>query len=178
MLRQTLLVLALALLAGVAGLAAGRWVFSGEQAALDATESSAPVSVELPDISGQLQSLDQFKGRPVVINFWATWCPPCVRELPLLDAWHARRAADGLSVVAIALEPDVGVVADFVKLHQLSLPVWVAEPGGNDLSSRFGNSRGVLPYSVLLDADGNVMQRHAGELSTEMLAAWRDQRQN
>jgi thiol-disulfide isomerase/thioredoxin len=128
-------------------------------------------------MNGQMQSLTQFNGQPVVLNFWATWCPPCIREMPLLDDWHARRGADGLTVVAIALETDANLVAEFVNSRGLTLPVWIAEPGIGDLSAQFGNRRNVLPFSVLLGADGEVLERHAGELSEAILAGWRQSSQ-
>jgi len=173
MLRQALLIAALAALAGLAGLAAGRYVFAPGAPAASATPAFDLATVSLPDLNGQVQSLSRFHGAPLVINFWATWCPPCLRELPLLDDWHARRDQDGIAVLAIALEPDATPVDAFVRAHGLGLPVWIQTPGRQDLSVRLGNQRSVLPYSVLLDANGKVIDQHAGELDAERLAAWR-----
>ncbi len=178
--RPGLLIVGLALVAAGAGLAAGRWWFDpARQPAPPAPPGVEVVAlgghrgpIRLPDLSGHPQDFDQFDGRPVVVNFWATWCPPCVRELPLLDEWHARRDGDGIAVVAIALEHDAKLVADFVAERGLALPVWIATPGAVDLSTRLGNLRGVLPYSVLIGADGRLLGQKLGEISAGELAEW------
>ena len=130
------------------------------------------IDLELPDIRGRIQSLAQFDGAPLIINFWATWCPPCVRELPMLDSWHSRRDTDGTAVLAIALDADTAAVVKFVEDNALTLPVWIAPTGTVDTSTRFGNRRSVLPYSVLLGADGRVLAQRAGELDEQLLAEW------
>jgi thiol-disulfide isomerase/thioredoxin len=180
-LRSTVLIVGLALAAGSAGLLAGRWWFAISPSVGPALPPGVqvlgigdlPPSISRPDITGTLQSLDQFKGAPLVINFWATWCPPCVRELPLLDRWHAQRDGDGLAVLAIALEPSAAPVAAFIEARSLRLPVWLETPAAVDLSTRFGNTRGVLPYSVLLGADGRVLAQKIGEIDDATLQRWK-----
>jgi len=180
--RASLLIVAAALLAGTAGLLAGRWWFAPERL----PDPPAPpgvtvlaigerrIDLVLPDLAGQPQSLAQFDGKPLLINFWATWCPPCVRELPLLDAWHARRDSDGLAVLAIALETDPTPVAAFLAERGLALPVWLAQPARTDVSTTFGNTRGVLPYSVLISADGRLLAQKLGEIDEADLRRWRE----
>ncbi len=179
--RSTWLILGLALLAGLAGLAAGRWWFA--PAGVDPASVAAPGitaadddrrrAMLLRDLDGNPQTLDAFAGQPLIINFWATWCAPCIEELPLLDAFHARRAEDGLTVLAIALESDPALVSAFVAQHRLALPVLLSPPGGRDLSTLYNNRLGVLPFSVLLDRDGKPLAQHAGVLDPARLRDWR-----
>ncbi|MGQ0799949.1 MAG: TlpA family protein disulfide reductase [Pseudomarimonas sp.] len=176
MTRSTLAILLLAFLAGLAGAFVSRAVFApGSPATPTASILSVGdqrLELELPDIRGTKQSLAQFDGKPLIINFWATWCPPCVRELPMLDAWHGRRDRDGTAVLAIAIDADVDAVIRFAQDNALTLPVWIAEPGKVDVSTNFGNRRSVLPFSVLLGPDGRVLAQRAGELDQNLLTEW------
>lgn len=117
-------------------------------------------------------ALSDYDGRPLLINFWATWCPPCVEELPLLDGLHARTApAGGLQVIGIALD-DPEEVERFLGELPVEFPMYLATPGRVDLSTTLGNSRSVLPYSVLIDADGRIAKRKFGAFSERSLAEW------
>jgi thiol-disulfide isomerase/thioredoxin len=174
--RAPAIIVGLAVVGALAGLIAGGWWFSPPGEAGGDSRSVAigdrRPDVVLPDLDGAPQSLAQFDGAPLLINYWATWCAPCIEELPLLADAHARRDADGIAVLAIALEYDTAPVADFLRQHATALPVWIEAPGANDSSVRFGNIRSVLPYSVLLDAGGRVVARKAGALSEDDLAGW------
>ena len=168
-------IIALALLAALGGWFAGRWYHDGGTQ-FDRADGLQPgdrrPELQLPDLDGRLQTLAQFDGRPLLINYWATWCPPCVRELPRLAALHARRNSDGIAVLAIAMELDPAPVRDFLAQQQLELPVWIEPPSAGDSSVRFGNRRGVLPFSVLLDAEGRIVERQLGELHEADLHDW------
>ena len=112
-----------------------------------------------------------FKGRPLLVNFWATWCPPCVAELPLLDAFFREHAANGWQVVGLAVDTPSAVRA-FLQRQPVSYPVGLAGLEGTDLSKSLGNEAGGLPFSVLFGADGRVRQRRMGRLSPADLQAW------
>jgi len=174
--RATIGILLLALLAGLAGAFLSRAVFApGTRAGTAEAMLSVGdrrIDLELPDVRGRNQSLAQFDGAPLIINFWATWCPPCIRELPMLDAWHGRRNNDGTAVLAIAIDADTDAVIGFAEDLALTLPVWIAFPGKVDVSTHFGNHRSVLPFSVLLSADGRVLAQRAGELDEKLLRQW------
>jgi thiol-disulfide isomerase/thioredoxin len=176
--RLPLLVFGLALMAAGAGLLASRWWFgppttdAAPAAAGEVALGERRPALRLPGLDGRLQDLAQFDGRPLLINYWATWCPPCIEELPRLVDLHARRADDGVAVLAIALEHDAAAVGAWLREHAIELPVWVETPGPGDSSARLGNRRGVLPFSVLLDADGRLVRRKAGLLSAAELAEW------
>jgi len=119
-------------------------------------------AIELPDPEGQPVTVLPRPGRRVLINFWASWCPPCVKEMPLLDAFAAEHAAQGIDVIGIALE-DAEPVREFLARHPVDYPIAISELGLVDLSTRLGNARGVLPYSVLIGRDGRIEKIKLGE---------------
>ena len=176
--RQSLLIVGLALVAGIAGLLASRWWFAQDPRprASAVSQAGAVVGSQRPaltlnDLDGKAQSTAQFDGRPVLVNFWATWCEPCVEELPLLESAHSRRDGDGIAVLAIALEDDPAAVRAFAEKLQLTLPIWLDPPQRNDASTRYGNARSVLPYSVLVDAKGTIVDARMGALDEDELEA-------
>ena len=169
------IILVLALLGGLAGVLAGR-AFLAPAPPADgpgiAAEGAIAPPLSLRDLQGNQSELAAWQSRPLLINYWATWCPPCVKELPMLAALHAEREGDGLAVITIAQEADPGVVRDFLDRHGPGLPAYIEAPGEADSSRTFGNLRGVLPYSVLLDAEGRVIKRKAGAFTELELAEW------
>lgn len=122
-------------------------------------------------LSGDTIQLSSYRGQVVMLNFWATWCPPCVEELPLLDALHQRSGADGLQVIGIALD-DPAAVEKFLGELPVEFPMFLAQPGRVDLSTTLGNANSVLPYSVLIDAEGRIAKRKFGAFSEASLREW------
>ena len=116
-------------------------------------------------------SMASFKGKPLLLNFWATWCPPCIAELPLLNAFYRENAANGWQVMGIAVDQPSAVRAFMEKLP-LDFPVPMAGLGGTDLSRSLGNLGGGLPFTVLFAADGRILHRKIGQLTPENLRQW------
>ena len=108
---------------------------------------------------------------PVLINFWATWCPPCVDELPLLDRFHTEQSPKGVQVLGLAIDRKEAVVP-FLQRVPLQFPVALAGLSGTDLGRALGNVTGGLPFSVLVASDGAVAQRKMGRVHAEDLVAW------
>lgn len=130
--------------------------------------------LRLPDLEGRSRSLSQWRGQPVLVNYWATWCGPCIKEMPELDAFaRAQPRAGGVQVVGIALD-EAGSVKAYLARKPVRYPILVeaVEYGDSGSSARYGNTHGVLPYSVLLDAQGRVVRSKAGPLTEAELAAW------
>ena len=113
----------------------------------------------------------ELRGAPLLVNFWATWCPPCVEELPLLDRFHREQQARGWRVVGLAIDQPSAVRA-FLQRLPLSFPVGLAGFGGTQLARQLGNPTGALPFTVVFDARGRLAQRKLGQVEPADLQAW------
>ena len=156
--------------AGLAGAGLAWWRLQPGQGA-----AGAPAglwSQEFPGLEGQpAVAMRQYLGKPLLLNFWATWCPPCVDELPLLDRFYQARRAEGWTVLALAVDQEAAVTR-FLQKTPLSLPVAIAGMQGAALGKELGNTAGGLPYSVLFDAKGQARERKMGQLHESDLQAW------
>ncbi len=110
-------------------------------------------------------------GRPVLVNVWASWCGPCLRELPELQRYAAQQGANGVQVVGIALD-DGAAVRSFLQRVPVSYPILVDRPGPADAGVRLGNPKGVLPYSVLIGADGRLLKQRIGPFAEDEIPGW------
>ena len=128
-------------------------------------------SASFEGLDGQPMPMAGLRGRPLLLNFWATWCPPCVNELPLLDRFHARQQAGGWQVLGLAIDQPANV-QKFLQRVPLHFPIALAGLGGADLSRSLGNERGGLPFTVLFGADGSILKRKMGELTEQNLLDW------
>ncbi len=125
-----------------------------------------------PGPQGQEVSLAAFRGSPLIVNFWATWCPPCVEELPMLDEFYRQQRGNGTHVVGLAIDRKDAVVGFLAKLP-LSFPIAIAGTSGMELGRALGNLKGGLPFSVVIGSDGTVAQRKLGRLVLADLEQWR-----
>ena len=128
-------------------------------------------SLTFPNLDGTTLRMADWRGRPLLLNFWATWCGPCVTEMPLLDRFSKERASSGWRVLALAIDRGEKV-GKFVTERSLTLPVALAGAEGIDLSRGLGNTLGALPFSVLFDSPGAPVARQLGALTPELLARW------
>jgi len=122
----------------------------------------------LPDLSGARRHVSEWDGRPLLINFWATWCVPCRREIPRLIDAQAAYGDDGLQVVGIALD-DQEAARPYAREMEINYPVLVAGPAGIELARAYGEDFGALPYTVLVAPDGTIIDSHTGELQSSQL---------
>jgi len=112
-----------------------------------------------------------YAGRPLLINVWASWCGPCVREMPALQRFAGDQGGNGVQVVGIALD-DIDAVRAFVRNTGVRYPILIDAPGPTDAGVRLGNPKGVLPYSVLVSADGRLLRQHLGPFADDEIAQW------
>jgi len=115
---------------------------------------------------GEIVSPADFKGKTVLINFWATWCAPCREEMPMLMDLQRNHGASGLQVIGIALD-DAQKAQNFVTTYGISYPILVGETDVFETSAAYGNTEGVLPFSVLVDKQGIVRWQYAGKIKQD-----------
>jgi thiol-disulfide isomerase/thioredoxin len=159
--------------AALAGLAGGWWHHS--RTAVTGNPGDAPppdfwqLSFDTPD--GQTLALASFRGKPLLLNFWATWCPPCVKEMPQIDAFHRQKREAGWQVIGLAVDGPTPV-REFLARTPVSFPIGLAGLGGTELSRQLGNGPGGLPFTVHLDGAGRVAHRKLGETNLQELLSW------
>jgi thiol-disulfide isomerase/thioredoxin len=157
---------------GVAAAAAGAGLayhWAGERSEQERAEALWSLQFERPE-GGKLV-MANFRGKPLVMNFWATWCAPCIRELPALQRFQRDFAARAWQVVALAVDQPVPVL-EFMARFNLDLTVAMAGVEGLEWLRAMGNSSGGLPFSVVLDAKGRLLQRRLGETRYDDLVKW------
>ena len=145
-------------------------VTTPEPVAAPHTPSGALFAQSMNDASGANQSLARWQGKPLVVNFWAPWCAPCVQEMPELNQVALENASKGINVIGIGIDSPANI-AEFATKFKIGYPLYVAGMSGTDLGRQFGNTNGGLPYTVLIGADGQVIKTYLGKLKFDELKA-------
>jgi thiol-disulfide isomerase/thioredoxin len=130
--------------------------------------ASRLLTQSLPDAGGQMQALSQWKGKTLLVNFWATWCAPCVQEMPELTVLQHDVAAKNIQIIGIGVDSAANI-AEFSLKYKIGYPLYVAGMGGAELSRHLGNQVGGLPFTVLIGADGQVRKVYSGRLKLDSL---------
>jgi thiol-disulfide isomerase/thioredoxin len=128
-------------------------------------------SLSLPDPSGKPVALAEYKGKPLIVNFWARWCVPCRDEIPDVLAVAKANRAKGLVVLGIGLEDNVPNVREFIKAYEMDYPLLFAQAQGLDLMKALGNSKAGLPFTVFIDRKGMIVGHKLGRISRSQLDA-------
>jgi thiol-disulfide isomerase/thioredoxin len=156
-------------LAGVgAGLA---WRTSRRQSQVLSAAESLFWQQQFAQLDGVMLATSAFKGRPLVLNFWATWCPPCVEELPLIDDFFRQNKSKGWQVLGLAVD-QAAPVTRFLAQSPLSFSVALAGFPGIEVSRSLGNLSGALPFTVVFGSKGDVLHRKMGKLTSDDLRLW------
>lgn len=126
------------------------------------------LGTSLRDSSGKLQSLAQWQGKTLIVNFWATWCPPCREEMPVLSRLQTKHAANGVQIVGIALD-NADNVARFVARSPTSYPLLIGDASSSELTRALGNVQLALPYTVVFGPGGDTRMTRLGLVSENEL---------
>jgi thiol-disulfide isomerase/thioredoxin len=154
--REALVLGAAGLAAAAAGLLAGRLLTGGS------AEDGALKAATFPDLKGKPRPLAEWQGRVVVLNFWATWCAPCRREIPLLNRLYQQYSGQRLQIVGVAVDFK-DEVAKYVKLTHFAYPLLVGEQTGLEAAEKFGMEM-ALPFSIFVDSQQRIVAAKVGEL--------------
>ncbi|GHA80869.1 TlpA family protein disulfide reductase [Cognatilysobacter bugurensis] len=194
--RPHLRVVAVALGAAVLGAAAGLWFGGpgpllrtelGQRALHGAMSATAPTPPDgvpvaergkaVPTVRAQrldgapLTLPGDFAGRPVLVNLWASWCGPCIEEMPELERFAQAQGANGVQVVGIALD-EADAVRAFLQRVPVTYAIALDAPGPRDAGVQLGNTRGVLPYTALIDARGRLVKQKIGPFQPGEIDDW------
>lgn len=168
------LVLGAAVASGIgaaAGLAWWRSPGSGSEPRQPSAELAPFWATSWTDPWGKPLEVAKYQGRPLLLNFWATWCPPCVEELPMLNAFFQQNRANGWQVLGLAVDRSE-MVQKFLRQNPVDFPVAMAGLGGSELGSKLGNVSGGLPFTVVVNSEGVIASRKLGRVTPENLQQW------
>ncbi|QPK61944.1 TlpA family protein disulfide reductase [Methylomonas sp. LL1] len=153
-------------LAAIVAMSAGVWLQLKARTAGPVEQTNAQLEFSFPDVDGRMQNVRQWRGKILLINFWATWCGPCLKEIPEFIQWQREYQASNLQFVGIAID-DQAAVADYLRGININYPILIAGDAGGMLARQLGNIINAVPFTVLVNQRGQIVYRQPGELSRD-----------
>lgn len=166
--RFTLTAILIAVLFAGLGASLGAKKFEPAPAADNAVQQL--LGLTLNDANAKPQAIKQWQGKFLVVNFWATWCKPCVEEMPELVQLQKDLASNNVQLLGLGIDTPTNI-AEFTKKYQISYPVFAAGMEGTSLSQAMGNKAGGLPFTALISPEGKVLKAYSGRLKMPELRA-------
>ena len=156
----------------LAGLAAGFWFGHRNAQPTDAQDAAVAqlLATRLPDLSGHEQAVSQWRGKTLVVNFWAPWCGPCVEEMPDLQSLSNEFGGKNVQFVGIGIDSAQNMIA-FEQKVKVTYPLLVAGFAGTDLARALGNKAGALPFTVVVDPQGRLHYQKLGRITSDEVRA-------
>lgn len=160
------------ILAGIVG--AGLWfTFHNKPASTQAPATSKILPQQLPsfsmqDTAGTIRHSSEWSGKILIVNFWATWCPPCLEEMPELVVFQEQFSSQGVQIVGVAVD-NLEPVKEFIELYEINFPVVHGQDDAIELGKKMGNRISALPYTAIFDQNGTTLYAQPGKISSDTL---------
>lgn len=164
--RQWISIAGISLLALLAGVVTSQWIYKTGLASDPAIKAFFANAWQTAD--GKPVDTTQWQGKVLVVNFWASWCPPCVEEMPTLDKLQAEFKSQNVLFVGIGIDSPSNI-RQFLEMTPVSYPIVIGGLEGSNLSKQMGNSQGALPYTIIINSQGKSTSSKLGKISEEEL---------
>lgn len=164
--RQWIYIVGISLLALALGVLTSQWIYRTSLADEPAIKAFFDNPWKTPD--GKTVDTNSWRGKVLVVNFWASWCPPCVEEMPTLDQLQAEFLPQNVLFVGIGIDSPSNI-RQFLEMTPVSYPIVIGGLEGSTLSKQLGNAQGALPYTIIIDAKGKATSSKLGKISEEEL---------
>jgi thiol-disulfide isomerase/thioredoxin len=162
--RQWIIIVAISLLALLAGVLTSQWIYKTGLASDPAVKGFFANSWQSPD--AKPVDTQKWQGKVLVVNFWASWCPPCVEEMPTLDKLQQEFLQQNVLFVGIGIDSPTNI-REFLEKTPVNYPIVIGGLEGSNLSKQLGNSQGALPYTIIINAKGKATYSKLGKISEE-----------
>ncbi len=157
----------LILIAGSIALAGGL-VLQNSKALSQTKINTPPLEFSLPDVLGKQHKISEWQGKILIINFWATWCPPCLKEIPEFIKLQNEFGKKGLQFIGIAIE-DLQSVKEYLETININYPILIGGEQAIVLSHKLGNIINAVPFTLIINQQGKIIHRQPGELSRKKI---------
>ncbi|MBU3637685.1 TlpA disulfide reductase family protein [Polynucleobacter sp. es-MAR-4] len=164
--RQWISIAGISLAALLAGVLTSQWIYKTSLASDPAIKAFFANPWQAAD--GKPVDTEKWRGKVLVVNFWASWCPPCVEEMPTLDALQGEFKDQNVLFVGIGIDSPSNI-RQFLEMTPVSYPIVIGGLEGSNLSKQMGNSQGALPYTIIINAQGKAISSKLGKISEEEL---------